>query len=299
MDQADNAAARDLERNRCVGILTASEAAMQEVACLLAREEVGVSRATVTTGDRLDALRRFQAEGDVEVIVLVEERADAGNLASLLDQVKRSDKPTVVCALGGDPRRVWQAGAIPARRLDEAARRAAAWIRGWDQALISSQLQEEDELLLARARRLLPEIGRGRGPSACILAPPALGREARLMVGEVAGEGVAAACLALPAGVLPPIREAAADGERAVVLLSLGPGTRLAPGRLRVLVRMVAEARGEGLLIFAHLFGADGSALGRGEAELEGAGAVVAASNAAAARLAGMVLGQMASLANT
>jgi len=59
-----------------------------------------------------------------------------------------------VCLLGGDPRPIWKAGAIPAARLDEAAMRAAAWARGWDQALVSSRLEDQDEQMAGMAHGL-------------------------------------------------------------------------------------------------------------------------------------------------
>lgn len=275
---------------RGVGILASDEAGLEEMACLLARQDVTVSRATIEAGDWLAALRALQNEPGVEVIIL----ARAGGVAPiepLLDQVKHSDKPTVVCLLGSDPRLAWRAGAIPARRLDEAARRAAAWIRGWDQALISSQLQEEDEQMLARARALLPIVGRQRGRAAHVLAPGSLGYEARLMIAEMAGPGVAVTCSAPEAGASPPIRELAATPATAAILLTMGLGTGVAAGQVQGLARMVRQARAGGVLVCAHLYGSGLQALARGAAALEQAGAIVADSNAAAARLVGLVLG--------
>ena len=293
MSRRNNAVGKDPPTDRRVSILAPSEASLQEIACLLAREGVTASRATVAVGDRPAALQQLQAEPDTEVIVLVEETAAAAAIQPILAQVKRSDKPTVVCLLGADPRSAWRAGAIPARRLDEAARRAAAWIRGWDQALVSSLLQEEDDRLLARARELLPSAV-GRGDAAHILAPAPLCREAQLMIAEVAGNGAAAASTELATEALPSLMEAASDRRTAVAVLTMGCGEEIAPGWLRQLTGVVREARAGGLLIFAHLYGPDARALGRAETLLDRAGATVAASNAAAARLAGLVLRQMA-----
>jgi len=276
-----------------VGILAASEASLEEIACLLARQRVAVTRAAVAAGDWPVALQALQQERDVEVIILAQEGAVAP-IRPLLDQVKRSDKPTVICQLGGDPRLAWRAGAIPAQRLDEAARRAAAWIRGWDQALISSQLQEEDDELLTQARELAAAVGRERGNAARVLAPGPLCYEARLMIAEVAGEDATVTCSEPETGALPPIRAAAADPGTAVVLLTMRVGTEPARGQMQALAEMVDEARAGGVLVCVHLYGTEQRALARGEATLEKAGAIVARSNAAAARLVGLVLGQMA-----
>ena len=74
----------------------------------------------------------------------------------------------------------------------------------------------------------------------------------------------------------------------------VGLGTALAPERLGRMAQEVRAARAGGLLVCAHLHGPDRQALALAEATLDRAGAVVAASNAAAARLAGLILRHMA-----
>ncbi|MEJ2211930.1 MAG: hypothetical protein P8129_23255 [Anaerolineae bacterium] len=276
-----------------VGILAADEAGLEEIACLLARQDVALSRAVVAAADWTVTLQEFQNEPAVEVVILAS-RGDAATVDSLLEQVKRSDKPTVVCLLGSDPRLAWRAGAIPAGRLDEAARRAVAWIRNWDQALISSQLQEEDDVLSSVAHDLLRAVGPERGASARVLAPALLCHEARLMMAEVGGDDLAVSYLDLPAGTWPSLDEVAADMHLAVAVVALGLGTALAPERLGRMAQEVRAARAGGLLVCVHLYGPDRQALALAEATLDRAGAMVAASNAAAARLAGLVLGHMA-----
>lgn len=280
------------EGKRGVGILATDEAGLEEMACLLARQAVAVSRAIVETGEWPVALQALQNEPGVEAIILAR-AGEAAPIEPLLDQVKHSNKPTVVCLLGSDPRLAWRAGAIPARRLDEAARRAAAWIRGWDQALISSQLQEEDEQMLARARDLWPIVGRQRGQAAHVLAPGSLGYEARLMIAEMAGPGVTVTCSTPEVRSPLPIWELAANPATAAILLTMGLGTETAADQVRNLARMVRQARADGVLVCVHLYGSEQRALARGAATMEQAGAIVADSNAAAARLVGLVLGHV------
>jgi hypothetical protein len=276
-----------------VGLLAADEAGLEEIACLLACQEVAVSRAVVAADDWPTALQALQDEPTVEVIVLVRE-GEAAAADALLNQVKRSDKPTVVCLLGSDPRLAWRAGAIPAGRLDEAARRAAAWIRGWDQALISSQLQEEDDVLLDRAQRLASSVDLGRRNAAQVLAPASLGHEARLMIAETAGADAVVTCSEPVKGSLAPTGKAAAAGSAAVFLLTLRLGTEPLGGRVQALAQMVEQARAGGALVCVHLYSPRPQALARGEAAMKKAGAIVAESNAAGARLVGLVLRQLA-----
>lgn len=281
--------------DRGVGILTADEAGLEEMTCLLARQNVAVSRAVVAAGDWSTALQSLQNEPAVEVVILARE-GGAIPVESLLDQVTRSDKPTVVCLLGSDPRLAWRAGAIPAGRLDEAARRAAAWIRDRDQALITSQLQEEDDRLLAQARHLAPGVGRQWRNAARVLAPASLGYEARLMIAETAGPDTAITCSEPESDALAPIREAAADPAAAAILLTVRLGTEPAGGQVQALARIAGRARAGGALVCVHLYGPEPQALAQGEAAMKKAGAIVAESNAAGARLVGLVLRQRTAL---
>ena len=278
-----------------MGILAADEAGLEEMACLLARQDVAVARAIVVAGDWPTALQALQNEPAVEVVILARE-GEAVPADPLLAQVKRSDKPTVVCLLGSEPRLAWRAGAIPAGRLDEAARRAAAWIRDWDQALISSQLQEEDDRLLARARRLVPGVDLQLPNAAHVLAPTSLGYEARLMIAETAGSDVAVTCSEPVRGSLTPIRKAAADLAAAAILLTLRLEAEPVGGRVQALARHAGQARAGGTLVCVHLYGPKPQALAQGEAAMKKAGVIVAESNAAGARLVGLALRQRAAL---
>ena len=177
---------------KAVGIISSSGTALQQVTYLLARDSVGVSVATraylhresAKAGDRpmAEALVDLQGDPGTEVIALIAPSPSPDSAQMVLRQVQNSDKPTVICFPGIDQRLVWKAGAIPAGRLDEAAMRAAAWVRGWDQALVSSRLEEQDERLAAWAGDLRGRIGAGRRGLCGLFSSRALQGEAQLML---------------------------------------------------------------------------------------------------------------------
>ncbi|MGD1994210.1 MAG: hypothetical protein PVI59_13545, partial [Anaerolineae bacterium] len=107
-----------------VGMVAAAGTGLQEVSTLLARRDAGISQA-IGTGGRdlkeavggitmLEGLKALQADPQTEVLVLVSKPPSPVVARRVLEQVKKSDKPTVVCFLGGDPASIAAAGAIPA-----------------------------------------------------------------------------------------------------------------------------------------------------------------------------------------
>jgi succinyl-CoA synthetase alpha subunit len=114
-----------------VGIVSASGTGLQEVSTLLAKLGVGVSQA-IGVGGRdvkasvgglmmIEGLKALQADPATEVLLLVSKPPDPPVAQKILAQIQASDKAAVVCFLGGDPELISQAGAIPARTLQEAA----------------------------------------------------------------------------------------------------------------------------------------------------------------------------------
>ena len=119
-----------------VGLVSAAGTGLQGVTCGLARAGAGVSQAIGTGGHDLSeavggatmlaGLAALQADPDTGVIVLISKPPAAAVAARVLAEVKRSNKPTVVCFLGADPGPIEAAGAIPATNLTQAAALAAA-----------------------------------------------------------------------------------------------------------------------------------------------------------------------------
>ncbi len=288
-----------LETRRAAGVVSDGRAGLLEIACLLRQEGVGLSqalRAEAAGSTLLEGLQALHRDPDTEAIILISREPAPDTAEQTLAAVRESDKPTVVCFLGADQRLIWRAGAIPAARLDEAAWRAAAWVRGWDQALISSRLQDQDEQLAGLAEDLGSRIQRGHRRLRGFFTSSTFRREARLMAAEVAGAAAKEAHFDLGADLSwqsRRAREVLADPGVCVVLLDLvlSRGATAPPaGALADLLK----GDGPRSLVIAHVCGGgdDPRYLLEREAELRDAGVILAASNALAARLAGMLVGQ-------
>jgi FdrA protein len=283
-----------------VGVVSTNSTGLQEVAYLMAREGVGTSQAicpaepvppSARGATMLAALQKLQAHPKTEFIVLVSQAPPADLAKQILSQVRDSDKPTVVCLLGMDQRLVWRAGAIPA-----AAMRAVAWVRGWDQALVSSRLEEQDERLIEQAHNLAPNIGPSRHRLRGLFASQIFFQEAQSMVSAVIGGTPRANDRILTrkergAASRAAISEALGDPELAVLLLDV-----VLPGSVDLdpagtLIATLPKGQ-TGSIIVAHVCArADARDYAASqEVKLRDAGVIVAPSNAAAARLAGMII---------
>jgi FdrA protein len=287
-----------------VGIVSTSSTALQEVAQLLTGAEVRVASAICVesqdsdagTGGPvlLDGLRACQDDPATEVIVLIARASPPKVANQALARVRESAKPTVACLLGGDQRLIWRAGAIPSARLDEAAMRAAAWVRGWDQALISSHLADQDEQWAALADDLQSRIHPPSRQFCALFSSRFFCLEAQLMLAEVGSQGANVHCLTLDLERQQRLQAALADPGVAVVLLDMLLGRDPGPDPVDVLADLLGKMR-QAPLVIAHV-SADPAApqgLAAREARLSDAGAILAPSNAAAARLAGMVMARL------
>jgi FdrA protein len=297
-----------------VGVVSASKTGLWEVVGWLAREGVGVSHALVVGREQPpdhvaaaameSGLQDLQAVPDTEIVILISEKLAVDATNRILARVRASDKPTVVCFVGESPRLAWRAGAIPAMRLDEAAMRAIAWVRGWDQALVSSQLEEEGDELARLANSLRAGLGRGPRRVRGLLTGSILRREAQLLLSDSAGSASLGDALHVARRVTAGdqrLAGALAAPDTAVVLLSL-LAEDAGPDPAEIVAGFLAgstggdslptgEERG-GPLVVAHLLaaGCDPQRLTAQESRLRGLGVAVAPSNASAARLAGLII---------
>jgi hypothetical protein len=206
--------------------------------------------------------------------------------------VRESDKPTVVCFLGLDPRLLWQAGAIPAARLDETALRAAAWVRGWDQALISSMLDEQDDRLSIRAEKLAQRLPPSRQRLTGLFTSRLFRQEAQFMLAEVAADAPLELEVVLDREAqLHHLLHVYGDDRQAVVLLDIVLGRGDDSGSAQVLAGILPAHR-HGPLVIAHICGgAEHPDAHKSHTDTLGhTGIILTRSNAAAARLAGMVV---------
>ena len=119
-----------------VGIVSAAGTGLQEVSTLLAKQGVGISQG-IGTGGRdlkeevgglmmLAGLKALQEDPETGIIVLVSKPPAAGVAARVLEQVARSEKPSMVCFLGGSSQ---TPGVLFAHTLEQAAHLAAGYAK--------------------------------------------------------------------------------------------------------------------------------------------------------------------------
>lgn len=321
-----------------VGIVAAAGTGLQEVSTLLAKLGVGISQGIGTGGRDLQeqvgglmmlaGLEALQADPQTGVLLLVSKSPSPAVVGQVLEQVKKSGKPTVVCFLGGDPAPVTAAGAIPARTLQAAACLAAAEVQGHTQ---TSEVSENFGSLIAKAatlkRRLKPAQRYLRG----LFSGGTLAAEALVVWAEMLGDvfsnvavdprlklrdatrskGHCAVDLGedeFTVGRPHPmidnelrirrLMQEASDPQVAVIVLDVVVGYGAHPDPAGELGPAVRQARGQAanegreLIVVASVTGTEGDpqGLSRQVRALEEGGAVVASCNAAAARLAGLVV---------
>jgi succinyl-CoA synthetase alpha subunit len=158
-----------------VGIVSAAGTGLQEVSSLLARQGVGISQG-IGTGGRdlklevggimmLQALQALQQDPDTSVIILISKPPAAEVAHSILRQASASEKPTIVCFLGGETGALDRtANLIPARTLQEASLLAIQALNP-GRGDIQASIHAENDLLLKKAR----ELRKGLTDSQCYL----------------------------------------------------------------------------------------------------------------------------------
>ncbi len=151
-----------------VGVVSAAGTGLQAVTSYLARAGVGITQG-IGTGGRdlksevggimmLEGLQALQRDPATRVITLVSKPPSAEVAQRILQRVEASEKPTVVLFLGGDPALVEQAGAYPARDLEEAATLAAALAQGREPQAALAALAEQRRALAPRAEALRAKL---------------------------------------------------------------------------------------------------------------------------------------------
>ncbi len=145
-----------------VGVVAASGTGLQAVTSYLTRMGVGITQG-IGVGGRdlseavgglmmLEGLQALQADPATAVLLLASKPPAPAIAEKVLAQLKASDKPAVVCFLGGKPKAIREAGGIPAATLEEAAHLAAAIARGEspDEALQSLRAHHQELKKLAK-----------------------------------------------------------------------------------------------------------------------------------------------------
>ncbi len=321
-----------------IGLVAASGTGLQEVTTLIARRGSGITQAVGVGGRDLSeavggimmrmGLEALQDDPDTEVIVLVSKPPAPSVAGRVLGLVGQSDKPTVVCFLGGDAEAIEQAGGIPAATLEEAALLAVRLARGKKPK--RGKLRRKQEAELGRlAKRALKKLKARQKYVRGLFCGGTFCYEAMLVMQETLGtihsntplEGaprledpnrsVAHTCVDLgedefTVGRLHPMLDLslrnrrieweASDPEVAVVLLDvvLGYGVHPDPaGETAAAIVKARQSQKSPPVFVAHVCGTDADPQNRRTqvAKLRAAGVLVAESNAAAARLAAMIAG--------
>ncbi len=153
-----------------VGIVSAAGTGLQETSTLLAKNGVGITQGIGTGGGDvkkeiggimyIEGLKALQADPATKVILMVSKLPDVEVEQVLLEQVKASKKPTVICLLGGKARASeLPANAIVVSTLEEAGLTAAklAGAKIDDiQATISEEAREAEKQAVELKKLLKP-----------------------------------------------------------------------------------------------------------------------------------------------
>lgn len=304
-----------------VGLVGASGTGLQQVTCLLDAFGAGVSQA-IGVGGRdlheevgglmmLAGLERLLADAGTDVVVLISKPPAPSVAAKVLAAASAASKPVVINFLGGDADTIRASGAHPATTFEEAARTAAELSLGTPPAPLDDDAGDP----VAWAASLAP----GQDRIAGLYSGGSLASEAKVVLKGLLGADAAADqqivdlgddeyTVGRPHPMIDPrlrsekIVEAGSDPRVAVILLDivLGYASHSDPaGALIPAIRAArdaAMAEGRGMAVVASVCGTpdDPQGLEGQRAILADAGVHLAASNARAAHLAGLVAQQAA-----
>jgi FdrA protein len=325
-----------------VGIVSAAGTGLQEVSTLLAKQGIGITQG-IGTGGRdlkeevgglmmLAGLRALQEDPATQLIILISKPPAPRVAQRVLEQVKLSSKPSVVCFLGEKIDQHLHDG-IPrlkhAQTLEEAAYFAAKYVTEgqWpakrressrDAPVLASRLQPAQRYLrgLYSGGTLCYEsqvIWKSQLPEPVFSNAPL--DKAQQLRDSTRSQGHTAVDLGeeeFTVGRPHPmidndlrirrLLQEARDPEAGVVLLDVvlgyganpNPAAELAPAVIKA--RKLAQEEGRSLIFVASVTGteADPQSLSRQVGLLEQAEVVVCPSNAAAARLAGKLVMRIA-----
>ncbi|MCF8009476.1 MAG: acyl-CoA synthetase FdrA [Halanaerobiales bacterium] len=142
-----------------VGIVAASGTGAQAVSSLVDRQGVGLTQVIGTGGRDLKSkvkgiemikdMKALAKDENTEIIVLVSKPPAEEVSKKIMEEVKKIDKPVIVNFLGGDPSVVEGTDAIWADTLEDAALKAAAFIKG-EGEVNSAGLTEEEVAEIAK-----------------------------------------------------------------------------------------------------------------------------------------------------
>ncbi|HSV85903.1 MAG TPA: acyl-CoA synthetase FdrA [Levilinea sp.] len=155
-----------------VGIVSAAGTGLQEVSTLLAKDGVGITQG-IGTGGRdlkkevggimfLEGLKALQADPATEVIVLVSKPPAPEVANKVIDQVLKSQKPAVVCLLGGKARPVVDATHVYFTTTLQEAALTAASLAGADIPEVKVTIAAEIEQIQQQGQALKTRLSSGQ-----------------------------------------------------------------------------------------------------------------------------------------
>jgi succinyl-CoA synthetase alpha subunit len=322
-----------------VGIVSAAGTGLQEVSTLLAKHGVGITQGLGTGGRdlkeevgglmMLEGLKALQSDPATNVIALVSKPPSLGVAEAILDQVAKSDRPTIIGFMGANPAEFRSVpNAIPARTLQEVALLAAK--AAGAQIDVADVITHEEESLRAQAKKLRAALkpeqkylrGLFSGGTLCyesqviwrdMLKEPVLSNAPLKHENQLADSlrSVKHTCVDLgeeefTVGRPHPmidndlrirrLLQEARDPEVAVIMLDvvIGYGAHPDPaGELGPAIRQAKQIADRELIVVASVTGTeqDPQRLSAQVAALKAAGAIVCDSNAAAAKIVAMIAG--------
>ena len=271
----------------------------------------------------LQGLKALQADPETRVLVLVSKPPSAAVAARILEQARQGGKPTVVCFLGGtvEP----GDNLLPARTLQEAALQAAGALSG-EADRAGAWIARESAGLEERARKLRAQLPAGRTFLRGLFSGGTLAYEAQVLWRDLLTEPVLSNAPLEPSNLMVDssrstrhsvvdlgeeeftvgrphpmidqdlrvrrILQEARDPKVAVLVLDVVLGYGAHPDPAGELLPPLRKAREAGIAVVASVTGTeeDPQVLSRQVGLLREAGVEVCDSNAAAARLAGLVV---------
>lgn len=328
-----------------IGIVAGAGTGLQEVSVIIDRNGAGVSQGIGTGGrDLKDAVGGMTMLAGIEalihddqtkVILIVSKPASEQVTETLLEALRKTDKPKVICVLGGDRDVEKEKGFVFVETLEDAAIAASQLSRGETPKMTYFSKPKEDivDIVEKEVGQLKPEQKYVRG----LYAGGTLTYEAMLIMRDIIGDTwsntplkknlmledvkVSKENTVIDMGDdeftngrphpmidtrlrVERIRKEASDPEVAVILLDcvIGYGSHEDPaGALQKVVgeaREIAKKDGRHLTFVASVCGTENDLQVRSEQEekLRSAGILVMDSNAQAARLAALITNKGSSI---
>lgn len=148
-----------------IGVIGASGTGLQQVTSLIDQAGLGVSHAFGTGGrdlkaevggaTMLRALDELAADEATRVIVLVSKPPARAVADKVLARARKTGKPVIACFLGAEPKQIEGGGVSAAATLEDAAAMAVAAAQGKSHAPGAQRLPEYDAARLAPAQKFV------------------------------------------------------------------------------------------------------------------------------------------------